>query len=456
MSAVEATATLAGYAAGLDFAALPDDVRSRARIVLADSVGVLLAGSRRHAVATALAAFPLGTGPCTVVGYGRGAAPEIAAFANAAGAHETELDDSHSPSLTHPSAVLVPAALAAAEVAGGCSGATLLAALVAGYDVQARVSKAMGPQAQFDRGFHPAAVCGAVGAAVSAGRVLGLSAERMGYAIGLAASQSGGIVAFRRDPSHMHKVFQPGIAARNGVFAALLARAGYLAAPDALDAPFDLVTAFGGPHPDRAQLVAELGERYEICATTIKRHPSCGRSHAPIDALLALRAEQGVTADDIAEIRVEVAHSAAPTIDGLPQLTHNVQYLLAVVATAGYLDPAHFAPPWPTRPDVAALAARVRLSGSDDLEKIFPANKGAVVSVRTRAGAEVTRAMTGPVGSPNAPLGIGDLRDKFSGLAASTLDADTVAALWATLTRIDGYDRIDGLLDVLGRAPGDR
>ena len=453
---VSATNALAAYAAGLDFAALPVDVQSRARIVLADSVGVLMAGSRGDAARTAMAAFPLGTGPCTVVGHGRGAAPEFAAFVNAAGAHETELDDTHSPSLTHPSAVLVPAALAAAEMGGGCSGATLLAALVAAYDVQARISKAMGPQAQFDRGLHPTSVCGAIGAAVCAARVLGLTAEQVRYAIGLAASQSSGIVAFRRDPSHMNKVFQPGVAARNGVFAALLARAGYLAAPDALDEPFDLVTAFGGTNPDRGQLVAELGERFEICTTTIKRHPSCGRSHAPIDALLALRAEHGFGPDDIAEIHVEVAHSVVPTIDGMPQLTHNLQYLLAVVAIAGYLDPAHLAPPWPTRPDVAELVARVRLSGSDELEKIFPANKGAVVSVRTRDGAEFVTAMRGPVGSPDAPLSMDNLRDKFTGLGASTLDPDGIAPLWALLSEIDRHERIDDLLSALGRPPGAR
>src|SRR5262249_46676382 len=138
--------------------------------------------------------------------------------------------------------------------------------------------------------------------------------------------------------SSMHKGFQVAAASRSGVFAAVFARYGFVAAEDALGGQFDMLGAFGGRDVARGALLAELGSRYEILGTTIKRHPSCGRSHAPIDALLLLRDEHHVRPDDIQRIIVEVAHSAVPTIDQRPQLTHNIQFLLATVAMDGAIE----------------------------------------------------------------------------------------------------------------------
>jgi 2-methylcitrate dehydratase PrpD len=175
----DATTALAEHALAVDVADLPEDVTAFTRLVLADTVGVLFSASTRTAVPTALATMPLGSGPCVVVGHGRGASATDAAFVNGVGGHDIELDDSHSPSRTHPAATVFPAAFAAADQAPGTTYADVLAAVVAGYDVQARISKAMGRNAQYDRGFHPSAVCGVFGAAAAAGRILGLTLDQM-------------------------------------------------------------------------------------------------------------------------------------------------------------------------------------------------------------------------------------------------------------------------------------
>src|SRR5262245_37096585 len=160
-----ATAILADYAVGLDVSRVPEAVLAKARVVLADTIAILLAASRKNAVRTSLKAFPPApNGQCTVVGHGRFATPEHAAFINGVGGHDLELDDTHASSRTHAAAVIVPAALAAAEAAGNVSGAELVAGVVAAYDVQCRTSKAIGVQDQFDRNFHPTCVNGSIGA----------------------------------------------------------------------------------------------------------------------------------------------------------------------------------------------------------------------------------------------------------------------------------------------------
>lgn len=254
----DATGVLARHSVEMVAEGLPADVVQQARIVLADTIGVLLAASQRHAVSTALLAMSPSAGPSTVVGHGT-AAPEVAAFINGIGGHDIELDDSHSPSRTHPAAVVIPAAMAAAELAArAASFGDLLAGVVAGYDVQSRVSKAIGRSTQYDRGFHPSAVCGAIGAAAAAGRVLGLDVEQMRSAIGLAASQSSGLLTYADDPFHMAKSFQTGTASRNGVTAAVFARAGYRAAPDVLTGRNTMLRPFGGEGVEPARLVSVM------------------------------------------------------------------------------------------------------------------------------------------------------------------------------------------------------
>jgi 2-methylcitrate dehydratase PrpD len=425
-----ATDILARHAGTLDPGRLPAHVLGQAKMVLFDTVAVLLAASRQQAMNRALKAFPLDGGPCTVAGHGRGTAPERAAFLNGIGGHDTELDDTHSPSRTHAAAVIVPAALAAAEAAGGCTGATLLAGLVAGYDVQARVSKAIIPQRQFNRGFHPTATCGAIGSAVAAGRILSLSPAELTACLALAGSQSSGLRTYRGEPTHLHKSFQTGMAARNGLYAALLAQAGYPGAADPLTGRPDMLTPFGGPDPDLSQLTAALHDRYEICDTSIKRHACCGQAHSSIDAFLALRDEHGFTAGQIERIDVQLAHDAVPVIDNVPLWTHNLQHILATVALCGHFAREHVQPEWTESADVRQLANRVKLAGSDELQAAFPRQKGAIVKVVTGAGAFEAKCAA-PRGNPADPLTEPELRYKFGVMAGQVLKPDQIEALWS-------------------------
>jgi 2-methylcitrate dehydratase PrpD len=434
----DATGQLVAHVASLDPATLPAEVIGQARVVVADTVGVLLGSCRRPAATLGRRAAGTTGGPCTVVGAGRVAAPETAALLNGLAAHDIELDDFHSGSRTHPGAVVVPAALATAELVPGATLGTVLAAVVAGYEVTCRLAAAIGPAAQFARGFHPSAVCGTVGAALCSGRVLGLSVDELRVAAALAAGQAGGLMTIADDPTHMAKSFQTGVAARNGVTAALFARAGYQAAPDVLTGRHTMLHPFGGDTADPSQLLHKLGTHYQIQQTSLKLHACCALTHPALDALLSIRAERDLAPDRVTGITAWLAHDAAPRIDGHPLWTHNIQYLLAVAAIDGVIRLEHLSPAWTNRPDVRALADRVSVAGADRWQREFPARPGAMVAVHI-AGDEVRSSRAVPRGHPENPLSDADQAAKFAALADPVLGEAVAGRLWQLL-RTGGLD----------------
>lgn len=447
--ASDATGLLASYAATLREEDVPSEVLGCARAVLADTLGCMLGGSTSRLVAVSLRAFPpSGSGPCTVVGHGGAMDAQVAAFANAIASHSTDLDDSHAPSRTHPAAVVIPAALAAAELATTCSGKSLLAGIVVGYDVTARLGKAMGVRAPFARGFHSASVCGAVGAAVAAGRILGLGEEQLASCIALGASQSSGLTTFEDDPTHTINTVQMGIAARNGVAAALLARAGAVVATDVLTGRQNMLSAFS-PVVDGSQLVAGLRERFEICDTSLKRHACCGQAHAAVDAMLWLRDTLAFRPDDIETIDVDLSHDAFAMLHGTPLWTHNIEYVLSVAAIEGRIGMEHFSREWIESDSVAKLIPKVRARGTDAMQELLPREKGAVVTVQTASG-QHSRQVSAPRGNPDDPLSNDELREKFLQLVKlSPLKNDQAVALWDVVADIDTAQTLSPLFELL-------
>src|SRR6185503_12781613 len=190
-----ATRELAEFTAGLSYETLPGEVRDRVKSLALDLTGIMIR-ARNEAESTpamiaAAGRLGLAGGACTVIGDAVGYAPPGAAMLNGTLAHSLDFDDTHASSSLHPSAPIAPAAFAAAEMAGA-DGKALIAALVAGYEVQVRLSLALDPAAHYDRGFHPTATCGAFGAAAAAGRVFQLDADGHANAFGIVLSMAAG------------------------------------------------------------------------------------------------------------------------------------------------------------------------------------------------------------------------------------------------------------------------
>src|SRR5215471_10665944 len=189
----------------------------------------------------------------------------------------------------------------------GASGADVLAAIVAGYDVSCRIALALPAGEHYDRGFHPTATCGAFGAAAAAARVFGLSDEQVHGVLGTALSQCAGSLEFLVNGAWT-KRSQVGWAATNGLMAATLVREGFKGASEALEGKHGFMHAYA-PNPSPERAVRDLGAVFELMNTAVKPYPSCRYGHAGIDAALGLRAANDLRPADITSIRLGLPRS---------------------------------------------------------------------------------------------------------------------------------------------------
>ena len=267
-------------------AAPPAAARDAAARAVLDTIGVVLAGASEPAARAVQRVVMDSQGPCTILGLAASAGAGDAALANGTAAHALDYDDMCFVSLAHPSAPLVAAALAAAETAGA-SGRSLLDAYVVGFEIEARLGRAMNPR-HYQRGWHCTSTIGTIGAAAAAARLLGLDAKAAGHALAIAASEASGL---KENFGTMVKPLHAGLAARNGVLAAQLAAAGMTASAAAIDGPQGFLAAMDSAQPALDEIAADLGSRWEILDTgiTVKLYPSCAGTHPALDALLDLK-----------------------------------------------------------------------------------------------------------------------------------------------------------------------
>jgi len=275
---------------------LPPDVVAHAKLYLLDTIGAMLAAAApRYPASRIMMRFVRelgGTRESTLVGQGVRTSCVDAALANGTLAYYCDIEPLHVGAILHALAVVVPASLAVAEREES-NGRRFLASVVLGVEVATRVSYAFDPVALYDRGFHPTAVAGVFGAAAAAGYLFRLSPERQAVALGLAMQQASGLLAWANDPTEHSRPFNPGLAARNGVTAACLARLGFGGPPAPFDGKYDAFTAFSGSaNPDA--LADGWGERFHLPDYAYKLYSSCAFTHPGLDALLGLESSHVV------------------------------------------------------------------------------------------------------------------------------------------------------------------
>lgn len=294
------TAQLAAFAAGHD--SIPPEVRARALALTTDFAGSAIRAATDCPSSDVILRMLERTGiasgsDCTVFGLNRRYGAAAAALLNGAFGHSLDFDDTHSDSSLHPSAPVVPAALAAAELSGA-SGQTLIDAIVIGFEVCCRLGMALDPAAHYARGFHPTATAGVFGAAAAAGRLFGLTPERIEAAFGIAASQASGSLQFLENGA-WNKRYQVGEAAMKGLMAAVAADEGFVGAADALTGKHGFLHGYTDG-ADAAKAVAELGTVWETLRIGVKPYPACRYTHAAVDGLLSL----GLAPQDVTRITV--------------------------------------------------------------------------------------------------------------------------------------------------------
>ena len=300
------TNDIASFAATFDLNDIPDHVSGRALALATDLIGSAIRAAKESESTPAVLAMIqrlglTGGGDCTVFGMDRRYGPAAAALLNGALGHSLDFDDTHAESSLHPSAPVVPAALAAAEITGA-TGKELLGAIVLGLEITCRLGVALDPAAHYARGFHPTATAGVFGAAVAAGRLLKLDTRQIISAFGTAASQAAGSLQFLVNGA-WNKRYQVGEASMKGLIAATLAAEGFEGAIDAIDGKHGFLSAYSdGADPHRA--AAGLGQIWETMRIGVKPYPACRYTHAAVDGLLALRRQLDLTPADIESITI--------------------------------------------------------------------------------------------------------------------------------------------------------
>lgn len=409
-------------------------VRDRARAFLLDWLGVTLGGAPEpSSVALRRGLALLGVaGDAPALGTRERFAPMHAALANGAAAHTLEMDDTHQAGSIHLGATMFAAAFAAAALRPATTLDAALRAVVAGYEVTGRLAMALDPAAHYRRGFHPTGTCGAFGAAATAALLLGLDADGVANALGIAGSQAAGSMEFLADGTWT-KRFHPGWAAHAGLHAAALAAAGFRAPATILEGRFGTLHAYS----DAAD-AARLGDGSEpvVLRTSIKPHACCRYMQAPIDAVLALRAEHRLTPADVARIEVGIVSAGFAIVceplaaKRRPATIVDAQFSLpfgvAVALARGQASPDDFVPDVYGDATIASLMDRVEPRHDAALDAAYPQVWPAWVKVVTSAGAVHDAHVRFPLGDPeNFPTDPA-LLAKFRALAARAVATDVV------------------------------
>jgi len=437
-------------------APLPPHVARAAALHLLDALGVGLAaaGSPVGAPYRNAAAQLARGGAATILGSSEGASPGDAALINGGLMHSLEYDDTHTGSIMHGSSVLASAALATAET-HACSGAALLGAYARGWEVLVRLGLAA-PGRFHARGFQATSAAGTLAAAVIAAELGSLSEDETVAAVGIALSQSGGVMEFLSNGSSV-KSLHPGWAAHGGVTAALLARAGMTGPETAIEGRFGLFRQFTDDTAAAGRLQAmldDLGTRWHLPAVAFKFHPCCHYLHPFIEAA-GLLAERGVRADDIDSIECEVPAGAAPVIcepweralepvDG-----HAARWSLPITVAARLVDGKVDLTTFEATPSraVRALARRIRWIPLEDAR--FPERFEAVITCTLTGGATERVRVDDVDGNHTRPPEPERVLAKFRVNAARTLAIDAaegVERVCAGLERARDVSALGGLL----------
>jgi len=373
---------------------------------------------------------------------GRRATARTAALINGAAAHTLEVDDIFREGIYHPGAPTIAAALAVAQ-SRRASGGQFLRALIVGYEISTRIAAAMG-RAHY-RYWHNTATIGCFGAASASAELLGLEIQRFAHALATVATFSAGLQqAFRADS--MSKPMHAGRAAEAGVTAALAAAEGVTGSLDIMEGEAGFGRAMGeGPDWERA--LATLGEDFHITQMTFKNHACCGHAFAAIDGALALKAQMGVAAAEIARVRVggyratlEVAGIADPATAA--EARFSTPYLVATALTHGSVRLAAFEPARLADVATRSLMRRVEVVLDPGLDAAFPAQRAARVAIESRDGRRGEHLQPTRKGDPDMPLSDAELEHKYLELASPVLGEERARRLLARLWRLESETQL--------------
>ena len=449
------TGTLGSFIAGMEYGKLGEEVVSIARERVVDTIGAALTGRATWGYCEALlSSFPYERGGDVPVicGAGRRYSAAKAVLLNVAFTHAAELDDGHRRAGVHAGTVVVPTAITLGALLGR-NGKEILTAIVIGYEIVYRLAVAMSPWL-IDKGFHPTSVCGTLGAAAVAAKLLGLDAERTAEALGLAGLFTGGLMEATISGQES-KCVMVGRAAESGLEAAYMARCGIPGAEGVFEGPAGIFFAMGR-EVDADAMVSTLGREYLIGETYSKFYPTCRHSQPAIEAVLELATENGFLGEDVDTIDIgtyRVAYDLTGRIHrprSPGEAKFSIPYGVAVAAFDRCFAVRHLTEGAYTSARFLDVADRVAVHIDDDVEGQYPKRRGAVASVKLKDGRSLVRECFNLRGSPAKPVTFVEIENKFRENASSCFGSDVVTELIGDLARLDEIGDISHLVEKMG------
>jgi len=378
------TGRLATWLSELALEDVPQRVHERAKHLILDGIGCAIVGAQlpwsRQAVE--IVTRLEGEGGHSLIGWNRKTSAPAAALLNGTFIQGFELDDYHPRAPLHSASLVLPALLACIEHRS-VSGARALQAVIAGFEVGPRVGLALHGGEMLSRGWHSGAVFGTHASAATAGTLLGLDAAGFEDALGLAATQSAGLMAAQYEA--MSKRMHHGFSARNGLYAAHLAAGGYTGIKRVFEREYGgFLSTFGEGHaPDAAQIADGLGERWETECIVVKPYAAMGGLHAPLDALFEIGAKRTLRAGEIERIEIDLSHAVfhhgwwvleRPLTPIAAQM--NIAYAIAVALIDGEAMLRQFAPQRIDQDDVWELIPRIVARHDPSFDAAGPLSRG--------------------------------------------------------------------------------
>lgn len=463
---------IAGFAVAVRESGAPTEVRESATSRVLDILGISIAATELDTSSAVLDFVNRQSGrdDCSVIGAGMRSSAAWAAFANGVLAHSLDFDDTHLPSVLHPSACVVPAALAVGQ-SRGSTGAEVLDAIAVGIETTVRIGMAgydleTGNSTFFEHGQHATSICGTIGAAVAGAMLNGLDVDGIVSTIAIASSMGSGILEGNRMGGTVKRV-HCGWAAHAGVVAADLARSGITGPPTVLEGRFGFFQAFLHGRFDPTAITSGLGTDWEVPGVFFKPYPANHFTHAAADAIIALRRE-GLEPNDVERIRVGVAGPTVRTIgqpiDGKRRPANGYQaqfsgpYVVAAALLGGGglgLSLADFSDDLVHDRTRLELMDKVDIEADPRCDEVYPHQFPAVVDVTTTSGARLSHSVLANRGGPLNPLTAEELLVKFTFNAGGHLDGSAVDAVISRCNALSSSPDVGSLLESIerGRRP---
>ena len=461
---------LAAFAAETFRTGSPAEVRASVRKRILDVIGLQAAALSLETSQSALRFVEQqgGAAQAHVVGRSEAFPAPWAAFVNGVLAHSLDYDDTHLPSVLHPSASVVPAAMAAGELAKA-DGAALLDAVGVGIETVVRLGMAGYDRTSnnsvfFEHGQHATSICGTIGAAVAAASLLDVGERGIVDAIGIAASMASGVIEANRTGGTVKRL-HCGWAAHAGVTAALLVEQGFTGPPTALEGRFGFFEAFLHGKVDLSEIAEGLGTRWAVPGIFFKPYPANHFTHTALDAARRLAAK-GLQPEDVEKAVLGVAGATVRTIGQpldikqRPETGYQAQFSGPYLVALGLLGGSglgagldDFTDELATDPIRRALMRRVRVEANAECEAIYPHQFPAVLRVRTHSGDELTEKVLVNRGGPDDPLTDAELATKFRENAARAFEMQTVDQMATLVGGLDEHGEVADIASLFARLP---